>query len=172
VAVIRAVRQEDAAALAAMFGRCSRDTRYRRFHGPVAEIPASYLRRCLDGRHRAFVAELSGAGHIVGLASAGPVLDDPGVHEAGVLVEDAWQRRGVGKLLLARLFADAHAAGVERIRFELCRSQPFLIAYVYARADVVASSVSGCDVTVEVAVPMPPLSPFSPRRSPTRARAR
>ncbi|GAA4511929.1 hypothetical protein GCM10023191_076770 [Actinoallomurus oryzae] len=168
MAVIRAVRTGDAAALAAMFGRCSRETRYRRFHGPVAEIPASYLRRCLDGPHRAFVAEPTG-GDIVGLASSGPALDDPCVHEVGVLVEDAWQRRGVGGLLLARLFADAYAAGVERMRFELCRSQPSLIAYVYARADVVASSASGCDLTVDVAVPVPPLSR---RRSPAPARAR
>jgi GNAT superfamily N-acetyltransferase len=167
--VIRAVRPEDAAALAAMFGRCSGETRYRRFHGPVTEIPAAYLRSCLDGRHRAFVAEPAGAGGLVALASAGPVPDDPRVHEVGVLVEDAWQRRGVGGLLFARLFAAAHAAGVERMRLELCRSQPSLIAYVCARADVVASSAAGCDLTVDVAVPAPPLSR---RRSPAPARAR
>ncbi|MFB9835973.1 GNAT family N-acetyltransferase [Actinoallomurus acaciae] len=167
--MIRAVRPEDAAALAAMFGRCSRETRYRRFHGPVTEIPAFYLRHCLDGRHRAFVAGPPGAGGLVGLASAGPVPGDPSVHEVGVLVEDAWQRRGVGGLLLARLFTDAHVAGVERVRLELCRSQPSLVAYVCAHMGVVASSASGCDVTVDVAVPAPPLNR---RRSPASARAR
>src|SRR5262245_2390767 len=107
--VIRPARPDDAAALAAMFGRCSKQTRYRRFHGFVTEIPAAYLRRCLGDEppaHRTRVAEVvtaGPAGPLVGLAGSGPVSGAPGVHEAGVLVEDAWQRRGIGRLLVSGL---------------------------------------------------------------------
>jgi GNAT superfamily N-acetyltransferase len=155
--VIRPVRPGDGEALAAMFARCSEDTRYRRFHGFVPALPAAYLSRCLDGRHRAFVAEPPGAG-VVALASAGPVFDDPRVYEAGVMVEDDWQRRGVGGMLLATLFTATRAAGADRMRLVLCRAQPSLLAYAAGRADVVARDVSGCDVTFEVAVPAPPVS--------------
>jgi GNAT superfamily N-acetyltransferase len=146
---IRPVRPDDATALASMFGRCSAETRYRRFHGVVTEMPASYMRRCLDGEQRALVAQPV-TGGLVGLASAGPALDAPHVHEAGVLVEDAWQRRGIGRALLAGLFAGARDAGAELVRMELCRAQPSLIAYVIAHAHVVSTCASGCDVTVDV----------------------
>jgi GNAT superfamily N-acetyltransferase len=139
---VRRARPDDAAALAEMFGRCSRQTRYERFHGVVAG--AAYLRRCLDSPG-AFVAEV-GTG-LVGFADTAPVPGAPHIHEAGVLVEDGWQRRGVGRRLLARLLADTPA---ELIRLELCRERRWLVAYVFAHAKVVASRGSGCDVTVDV----------------------
>jgi hypothetical protein len=39
--MIRRARPCDAVALTAMFGRCSGETRYRRFHGRVTEMPAA-----------------------------------------------------------------------------------------------------------------------------------
>jgi GNAT superfamily N-acetyltransferase len=147
-----------------MFGRCSEQTRYQRFHGVVNEMPAAYLRRCL-GREppgqRAFVGELvTGAGPgavpcLVGLASAGPVPGASNVREVGVLVEDDRQRQGIGRLLFAVLLADAHVAGVGLIRLELCRARPSLLAYVLANMDIRATRDSGCDVTVDAAVPAP-----------------
>jgi acetyltransferase len=155
---VRPVRPDDATALTSMFGRCSKQTRYRRFHGFVTEIPAAYLHRCLErgpGAHRAFVAEVvtGRTPRLVGLASAGPVPGASYVHEVGALVEDVWQRQGVGRRLVGALSADAHAAGVEVFRMELCRAQPSLLAHVIANARVLATERSGCDVTVDVTVP-------------------
>lgn len=152
---VRPIRPADLPALRSMFGRCSPDTRYRRFHGFVPELPAAYVRRCLgDDAHAAFVAEAVTGGDVrlVGLASAGPVTGEPGVRELGALVEDRWQRQGVGRLLVAAVCDDARAAGAEVIRLELCRSQPSLLAYVAGHAEVVASRHDGCDVTVDVAL--------------------
>jgi GNAT superfamily N-acetyltransferase len=175
---VRPVRPDDATALASMFGRCSAQTRYRRFHGFVTEIPAAYLRRCLEpgpGAHRAFVAEVmtGGTPRLVGLASAGPVREAPHVHEVGALVEDAWQRQGTGRRLVGALSADARAAGVEVFRMELCRAQPSLLAYVIANAHVLATERSGCDVTVDVTVPAAgvPGDGLMGRSSPAAAKA-
>lgn len=154
---VRPIRPGDLPALRSMFGRCSPETRHRRFHGCVTELPAAYLRRCLGGgpeAHAAFVAEavIDGAVRLVGLAGAGPVPGAPGVRELGALVEDRWQRQGVGRLLTAAVCEDARAAGVEVLRLELCRSQPSLVAYVVAHAEVVAARHDGCDLTVDVAL--------------------
>lgn len=154
---IRPIRPGDVTALAAMFGRCSPPTRHHRFHAPVTAIPAAYLRRCLDGGpdgQRASVAEpLTGPPGVVALASAGPVPGAPGVYEVGLLVEDAWQRQGVGRALYAGILAGARREGADRIRLQLCRVRPSLIAYVFEHARVVASESAGCDVTLDVAVP-------------------
>jgi GNAT superfamily N-acetyltransferase len=184
--IVRTARPGDAGAIDEMFGRCSPRTRYRRFHAPVAAIPAAYLRRCLDGgpdAQRALVAEPrpgrpGESSPISGLASAGPVPGAPRVREAGVLVEDAWQRQGVGRALFAELLAGAGRDGVELIRLELCRAQPSLAAYVFAHLRVVAAESAGCDVTVDVAVEVPaarvpgPGARLRRRRSPAAGRAR
>ena len=175
--LIRRARPDDATALASMFGRCSEQTRYRRFHGFVTEIPAAYLRRCLEpgpGAHRAFVAEVvaGGAPRLVGLASAGPVSGASSyVHEVGALVEDVWQRQGTGRRLVGALSADARAAGVEVFRMELCRAQPSLLAYVIGNAQVLAAERSGCDVTVDVTVPEAGGDGLTGRMSPAAAKA-
>ncbi|HEV7651567.1 MAG TPA: GNAT family N-acetyltransferase [Actinophytocola sp.] len=116
--------------------------------------PREYLRRCLSGDgQEAVVASV--AGELVGLASTGPVPDEPAVRELGVLVEDAWQRRGVGRLLTAALFARARSAGVRRIRLELCRLRPDLLDHVVTHLPVAARASDGCDVTVDVPVGVP-----------------
>lgn len=139
--MIRAVQPGDVAALARMMARCSPRTRYARFHGVVAEIPPAYLRRCLSGEHIALVVE--DGDEIVALASIGPET----VPEMAVVVEDGWQGRGVGRALVAALFAKA---GVTVVRMELCRVS--LLEYVRATLPVLASERHGCDVTLEVDV--------------------
>ena len=143
--MIRALQPDDADALARMVSRCSPRTRYQRFHGVVTEIPPAYLRRCLSGEHTALVAEEDG--ELVGLASVGPVFEEPDVPEVAVIVEDGWQGRGVGRTLVAAL---VEKAGVAVVRMELCRTS--LLAYVTATFPVVASRGHGCDVTVDVDV--------------------
>lgn len=93
---IRPASPGDRAALTAMFERCSSQTRYRRFHGFLHAFPERYLADALSGRpeHVALVAEIDHK--IVALASCAD-------GEIGILVEDAFQRQGIGTRLLAAL---------------------------------------------------------------------
>ncbi|HZR48339.1 MAG TPA: GNAT family N-acetyltransferase [Streptosporangiaceae bacterium] len=93
---LRPATPGDRAALIAMFERCSKDTRYRRFHGFLRAFPERYLADALSGRpgHIALVAEV--AGRIVALGSC---ADD----EIGILVEDEFQRQGIGTRMLTAL---------------------------------------------------------------------
>lgn len=97
-----------------MFDRCSVDTVRNRFFGLVRQFPWRYLDDVLAGRpevHDALVARTPD-GLIVALAS---LSTGDAVPELGVLVEDAWQHRGIGTSLVDLLVARARAAGAVRI---------------------------------------------------------
>jgi GNAT superfamily N-acetyltransferase len=138
---VRQAAPGDREALAAMFGRCSPQTRYRRFHGAVSTFPRRYLTEATSRSpvHHALIASANSAASgtasdmtdgtgpgpqddaapsaIVALASCRVV--DEGMAELGVLVEDAWQRRGVGTALLDELVAHARALGLRALTAQL-----------------------------------------------------
>lgn len=80
------------------------------------------------------------------------------------------QRQGIGRAMITELLAGAHRAGVGVVRLEMCRARPSLIAYVVARLDVVATGHSGCDVTIDVAVPAPAQPAYESSRGDSSAR--
>ncbi|HEX8005755.1 MAG TPA: hypothetical protein VF482_04920, partial [Trebonia sp.] len=94
---VRLARESDRTGLAEMFARCTKRTRYQRFHGHVNAFPERYLAEALSGSpvHFALVACAGfpgGANHpgpVVALASCRTVA--PGIADLGVLVEDSSQ---------------------------------------------------------------------------------
>jgi GNAT superfamily N-acetyltransferase len=102
--VIRPAHPSDAVPLVAMHERCSLDSRIARWHAPVRHIPGSYLAEVTGGvaHHAAMVAGRAARPYdVIGLASA--CLVSPDAWELGMLVEDAYQRQGVGRALLRAL---------------------------------------------------------------------
>ncbi len=95
-----------------MLARCSDQTRARRFHKYVHCFPEPYLTEALAGRAAHF-ALLAQAGQAV-VALASRVATDRGSAELAVLVEDSWQRLGVGARLLSQLVAHADQSGLAR----------------------------------------------------------
>jgi GNAT superfamily N-acetyltransferase len=75
---------------------------------------------------------------IIGFASAGPT-GEPGTIEVGTIVEDAWQRVGVGMKLLDELLARAAGRGLTQVRFELLWENGWL-------ADVLARRLGVTDL--------------------------
>lgn len=108
------VRRADARDLDAakeMHERCSARTLGMRYHGPVGDADR-YLNHLLSPRYGRTLAVQTSSGRIVGL---GHLLWDGDETEVALLVEDAWQRRGVGAELLDRLVAMAAEAGCESV---------------------------------------------------------
>ncbi|MFC4329798.1 GNAT family N-acetyltransferase [Streptomyces andamanensis] len=104
------VRRADSGDLAAarqMHERCSARTLGLRYHGPVKDADR-YLNHLLSPRFGRTLAAQTASGRIIGL---GHLLWDGDETEVALLVEDAWQRRGVGAELLGRLVALAVEAG-------------------------------------------------------------
>jgi GNAT superfamily N-acetyltransferase len=123
---VRRARPRDRRALALMLDRCGSETRYRRFHGYVSAFPERYLAEALSGRpaHFALVAEAAGGGTLVALASCRTVA--AGVAELGILVEDAWQRLGIGGRLLAEIVNHAERARLTALRAQLLADQAWI----------------------------------------------
>ncbi|MGW2070462.1 GNAT family N-acetyltransferase [Streptomyces sp. NPDC001953] len=108
------VRRADASDLQAakeMHERCSARTLGMRYHGPVGDADR-YLRHLLSPRFGRTLAVQTTSGRIVGL---GHLLWDGDETEVALLVEDAWQRRGIGTELLGRLATMAVEAGCENV---------------------------------------------------------
>jgi GNAT superfamily N-acetyltransferase len=116
------LRREELPGLIAMVGRCSRETLFRRFHGFTDGI--SYARRLVaDNVEQETVVAWLG-GRCVGFATLAGGGDEADV---GVLVEDAWQRRGVGGRLIAEVVALARCRHVTRLRADVLADAAFVI---------------------------------------------
>jgi GNAT superfamily N-acetyltransferase len=113
---IRPLEPPDAALLDTVLEGMSAQSRYTRFHGPKPRLSSSeraYLADA-DGRDHLALVALDPAGAPLGIARGVRLRDDPGAAEIAAEVVDAWQRRGLGTTLLARLARQAVAVGIAR----------------------------------------------------------
>jgi GNAT superfamily N-acetyltransferase len=128
---MRPIRPEDEPRLEELFHRLSPRTIYQRFFRAYDRLPDHWYHRFahVDYRTRlALVAEQQDA--------RGPLLHavaryEPGVGdgttEIAIVVEDAWQHRGLGTLLLDALLAAAEARGLRRFTADvLADNRPML----------------------------------------------
>jgi GNAT superfamily N-acetyltransferase len=95
-----------------MFFRLSRETLHRRFHAPYSKVPEWALDLLLGvERYGGESVVAVASGEIVGHAMYVPSPDGCEA-EVAVVVEDSWQSKGVGKLLLSELAARARQRGI------------------------------------------------------------
>ncbi|MFF3615822.1 GNAT family N-acetyltransferase [Streptomyces sp. NPDC002580] len=108
---VRRADVSDLEAARAMHERCSPGTLSMRYHGPVGDADR-YLSHLLSPSFGRTLAVQTASGRIVGL---GHLLWDGDETEVALLVEDDWQRRGVGAELIGRLVTMAAEAGCESV---------------------------------------------------------
>jgi RimJ/RimL family protein N-acetyltransferase len=110
--VLRPATPDDAPRLVAMFERCSPATRYARFLAPLRHFPASHLVDVVRSSplRRSWVIDDVGTGNVVGVGSW--FRNEHDTAELGLLIEDAFQRQGLGALLVDQLAASAREAGI------------------------------------------------------------
>ncbi|MEV7675395.1 GNAT family N-acetyltransferase [Streptomyces sp. NPDC088752] len=108
---VRRADQRDLAAARAMHDRCSARTLGLRYHGPVGDADR-YLDHLLSPRFGRTLAVQTASGRLVAL---GHLLWDGDETEVALMVEDDWQRRGIGSELLGRLVAMAEEANCDSV---------------------------------------------------------
>ncbi|MFD8062496.1 GNAT family N-acetyltransferase [Streptomyces cyaneofuscatus] len=108
---VRRADRGDLAAARAMHDRCSPGTLGLRYHGPVGDADR-YLDHLLSPRFGRTLAVQTASGKLVAL---GHLLWDGDETEVALLVEDDWQRRGIGSELLGRLVQLAEEAGCDSV---------------------------------------------------------
>ena len=128
---MRPIRPDDEPRLVELFHRLSPRTVYQRFFRAYDRLPDHWYHRFahVDYRTRlALVAEQQEAGgpllHAVARYEPGAA---DGATEIAIVVEDAWQHRGLGTLLLDALLAAAEARGLRRFTADvLADNRPML----------------------------------------------
>jgi GNAT superfamily N-acetyltransferase len=112
---VRPIRPVDADALVALHGRLSADTIYRRYFGVRPHLSPADVERFtrVDGRTRFALVALRGAD----LVAVARYEGRPGEKSAelAVVVDDALQHQGVGRLMLERLVDVAREAGLQEL---------------------------------------------------------
>ena len=115
VVSVRPVSAGDRERLAGMLVRLSGRTIYERFHAPYPRVPDWLLAGMLKSDHRDREALVAVAGGEI-LGHAMYAREGRGAEaEFAVVVEDDWQSRGVGKLLLCELATGAGRRGIEAL---------------------------------------------------------
>jgi GNAT superfamily N-acetyltransferase len=103
---MRGATPSDAPLVAALHARCAPQTRRARFLSPAPRLPGDQLNALLGGGSgSAVLAATADGGSAVGLANLSLDPADPAgtTGRIALLVEDAWQGRGLGTALLRRL---------------------------------------------------------------------
>jgi len=164
ITAIRPVRPEDLAELGGFFAGLSVESRYLRFFAPVT--PTHGLLDLLAGRPANIDAIVAVAdGVIVGHAMAADLRSGRAT-DIGVVVADAWQRRGVGAALMRALIARARARGVTSLAMDVLPGNRRVLAMILAHWPDAA--VGRNPDSIDVCIPLPP---DQPRRSRLRPAA-
>ena len=117
---LRPIRPDDAPQLVELYDRLSRQSAYQRFFTVMQRLPPDWARflAAVDHQRRfALVAEdvTAPESTLVGVARYEPVPQDDAV-ELAVVVQDSWQGRGLGTLMLRELVHAATLNGIRRFR--------------------------------------------------------
>jgi len=170
--VIRTVRPDDGALLVEGFAQLGADSRYQRFFTPKSALTdaeldflthpdddRNYVLGALSWTEDGTVRPL-GLARYVRVPPALPGAPDGGgpddVAEAAIVVVDALQGKGLGKLLLKKLAAAAYYRGIRRFRAEVLENNASvhkLVRSLDPGAHVVAHA-QGTEI-LDIALPVP-----------------
>jgi GNAT superfamily N-acetyltransferase len=111
---MRGTNPRDLAAVAAMHARCSARSLLERYRAGGRAPSAMALERAL--RSTLGYVACTPRGEIVAMAVAAPDrVHGESTAEVGILVEDAWQRRGLARELLTHLAGAAYVCGYTQL---------------------------------------------------------
>ena len=148
----RAIRPDDDVRLERLFYRLSPQSLYLRFFTPMARPNAALIKHLVNVDYvnrLAIVAvvddEIVGVARFDRTASVAPpqLRADPGEAEAAVIVEDAWQGRGIATRLLWRLSAAAVARGLHTFTASVLASNRKMVRLLSVIGEDVEMGLSG-----------------------------
>lgn len=155
---LRLVRPEDKAMLADGLAHLSKTSRYRRFFTAKSRLSPRELK---------FLTEVDGVNHFaigallwennawsgVGIGRFIRLSDRPDTAEPAIVVVDAMQGLGLGKLILSRLVAAARERGIARFHCEVLAENEPVKALLAGIDDHPEVSYSGTEEIIEITLP-------------------
>jgi RimJ/RimL family protein N-acetyltransferase len=154
---IRPVQPGDVAALARAYENLGEQSRYRRFFTAMPRLPDRILHAAAEvdhDSHEALVALPLLSREIVGECRYIRLTGQPDTADVAVTVVDAWQGRGLGSALLARLSARALEAGIVYFTAEVLAENQTMLAML-PRLGKVETESSGTVVGARIEIAEP-----------------
>jgi RimJ/RimL family protein N-acetyltransferase len=132
---IRAIRPDDAPRLQALHARLSPETIYLRFLGMHRVLTQEEAGRLADVDYQSRMAIVAarkekGEEVIIGVARYAARPEKPDEAEAAIVVEDRYQRRGLGLILVERLLAYARSHGIRTFLAEINAENERMMGFV------------------------------------------
>ena len=115
---LRLIRSDDEPRLVALYDRLSQHTAYQRFFTLMKRLPTNWAHFLANVDYQtrlALVIERTDADELVAVGRY-EATTDPAVAEVAFVVQDGWQGKGLGRVLLRELIAAAEARGIRRFR--------------------------------------------------------
>src|SRR6185295_14674650 len=134
---VRPIRPEDASLLTRFFDGLSERSRYQRFMQHLRTLPPAMLAR---------LTNLDFQRELVLVGRYAPSVDDANA-EFALTVADAWQAKGIGRVLLERLCARARHAGYAALYGRVLDENKEMLELA-ARLGFVAHSRDGAELIV------------------------
>jgi RimJ/RimL family protein N-acetyltransferase len=137
---IRPVLPEDETRLVTLYGRLSRHTAYQRFFTVMKRLSPdwAYYFANVDYRRRmALVVErdLEWRPELIGVARYEP-SDEEDTAEVAIVVQDYWQGKGLGTILLGEILRAGEANGIRRFRAYALADNHRILAMLSRLTDV------------------------------------
>ncbi|HZP38674.1 MAG TPA: GNAT family N-acetyltransferase [Methylomirabilota bacterium] len=137
---LRPIRGEDASRLIAAYERLSRYTAYQRFFAVMKRLPPDWAHLLAHVDYQRRLALLAEAGppenpELIGVARYEPTDRDDTV-EIALVIQDGWQSRGLGAIMLDALLEAAEARGIRRFRAFVLASNARMLGLLARRTEV------------------------------------
>jgi GNAT superfamily N-acetyltransferase len=136
---VRPVHHGDGPGLQALLGRMSLRTRWLRFHSPIVQLTPAQLRSLVGVDHSdqeilLAEVELGGRWHLAGFAQYHRLRGGDGHADSAIVLEDAWQGRGIGTVLARCLAEAASRAGIVALTGEVLSENRRALGFIRALA--------------------------------------
>lgn len=175
--VFRPVQAHDGALIDGLVRKLSPQSRVRRFHGGVVQLPPDLLYRFTHPDPATELALLafgvepaSGREVCVGEARYVVSMESPCEREFALAVADEWQGRGIGSGLLRALTQHAQEAGIERLYGDVLRDNLPMLALAESLGYRVGRHPAELRL-LRVSRVLDDVAGTAPRRPPCRQRA-
>jgi RimJ/RimL family protein N-acetyltransferase len=150
---LRVIRPDDEPRLVTLYGRLSRHTAYQRFFSAMQRLPPDWPRFLANVDYQtrlALVVEDDRTSELVAVARY-ELSNEAGVAEIALVVQDDWQGKGLGRLLLRELLVAAEARGIRRFRAYVLADNHRMLRLLGRDTRVLSRRIDGgvADITFE-----------------------
>lgn len=166
---VRPIRAEDRAIEQAFVRNLSAESKYFRFMSALGELPEAMLVRFtrIDfEREMALIALVCEQGHEVEIGVARYVVDGTASGcEFGLVIADAWQHHGLGKILMLDLIAAARRRGLTSMDGMVLATNAAMLGLVHALGFITRTNAGDASVryvTKHFDTDAPPSQPAAP----------